>query len=818
MIEGSEHMGWRARLAATATLVALAVGACEPATPTATSPDEPDLLVEPSPPLFTGPEQADISAWRPFELEGTWRPPVLFSHEAEAEDRMLALMAAAHDGGTSGFYLREIGGPVHLAENETFVFEPASTIKAIIHFHAMRQVQLGTVIDGALVALTTPVPNGWAGSCPQPITPFFGTLQVGLTAMMDLSDNPWTQAFRDFFGDASIDQTRQAFGMNNSGIQPQHILGCGATAIANPNQLTLVDAGLMYEAVATGFLTGDALVSAYGMMDTDEDLFNTMIDEEADGLDLSAAAIDAFKAGGRSVLKGGSYTLIRDGVTQLYRSVAGRAVLAFRDTSCAVDPREYVYGAFIHGADGLTGLGIRALGVETFREEVRHGLESWAACGADLGVSDPVVLDLDDPMDANRPYAFTVRHTAVNLGPAESIDAVLTMTYDFALPADCTVSPTGSVQPLTLDRGVAQHVDVPVTLTCTSPSNHRFFFRSSVEPENPAVVDTDPTNNTATTSEDREVIAWADLATVGSDLSELDDASPWDLLVGQLFWFNTVKTLRNHGDTELGLYFDPAEVRVRRSMAFPEGVTGWVRVGPDELSAQVVIQVEGQPDLTVAAGPGSQLSADGPARLTVVYRPLALPPGENREIDEQFGLQCMASGAHPVQFDHAVEAVDPHLLDPDPDNNTLEAEREIDCVLPVQINVRPGNQHNWVNPGSNESLPVAVLTTEAGEYGLPASFDATTILPDAARFGTVTMLGAGGGSSASRHFVRDSFEMDDMTRDGDLDMVLHFGIPGSGADAGTVEMCVVGRFLAAGGAVHTYFGCDAVQPQAPTEQ
>src|SRR5690606_31804820 len=107
-----------------------------------------------------------------------------------------------------------------------------------------------------------------------------------------------------------------------------------------------------------GYLTGATRDSAWAIMLTDAALFNTMIDEEAVGLGLSAAAISGFKAQRRSALKAGSYGLS----SLLYRSVAGWASLGFRDGTCAVAPREYVYGAFIHAADTLTGLGIRALG------------------------------------------------------------------------------------------------------------------------------------------------------------------------------------------------------------------------------------------------------------------------------------------------------------------------------------------------------------------------------------------------------------------------------------------------------------------------
>ncbi|MBI4201559.1 MAG: serine hydrolase [Chloroflexi bacterium] len=128
---------------------------------------------------------------------------------ADPEDRVRQILEDASTGGTVGLYLKEVNGPVIAAHNESFVFEPASTIKALIHFHAMRQVQDGAMIDGDVVTLDRLIP--WfmdqTGSCPDLTTQGFDTLQNGLTAMMVPSDNRWTQAMRDFFGDANINAT-----------------------------------------------------------------------------------------------------------------------------------------------------------------------------------------------------------------------------------------------------------------------------------------------------------------------------------------------------------------------------------------------------------------------------------------------------------------------------------------------------------------------------------------------------------------------------------------------------------------------------------
>jgi hypothetical protein len=59
--------------------------------------------------------------------------------------------------------------------------------------------------------------------------------------------------------------------------------------------------------------------------------------------------------------------------------------------------------------------------------------------------------------------------------------------------------------------------------------------------------------------------------------------------------------------------------------------------------------------------------------------------------------------------------------------------------------------------------------------------------------------------------LRGSYELDEKTRDGDLDMVLQFRVDDSGLTTSSTEACVKGRFAGAGGAVREFFGCDSVK-------
>src|ERR1035438_9621883 len=74
-------------------------------------------------------------------------------------------------------------------------------------------------------------------------------LSTTLQEMMWHSDNDRTRAITDRFGDANINAFGVSIGMQSSQIN--HIIGCGGPV---PDQLTLTDAGTLYEGVANGTL------------------------------------------------------------------------------------------------------------------------------------------------------------------------------------------------------------------------------------------------------------------------------------------------------------------------------------------------------------------------------------------------------------------------------------------------------------------------------------------------------------------------------------------------------------------------------------
>ncbi|MBI4201558.1 MAG: hypothetical protein HY532_00385 [Chloroflexi bacterium] len=604
--------------------------------------------------------------------------------------------------------------------------------------------------------------------------------------------------------------------MNDTALN--HLIGCGSDALANPNQLTLVDAGKMYEAVANGFLVSPTRDTAYDIMidgrgsgtsDMNaQAIVNAIITDEAVGLGLSDATLDAFRDDVNFAFKAGGYTLS----SKEYRSLAGWALLAAKDGGCAPVEREYVFGAFINAADSIAPDDIWTFTLELLREQIRDGLESLAACEADVQITSIIVVDPPAEIGVNTPTVLTVRVAMRNNGPADPVDAVLTRAT--IVPSDCDITPTGSVTPVpAMPKGSAVVQEMDFTVDCSQPSFHLFRFDSEIALANPAMVDPDLSNNTGIAQTTIPVIARADLAIMGWDFSALDIAGIQDLLVGQDFFFSTTKVLHNFGDTVDGLYHEAVDAGVSRIVVVPEGIKGLVRIGADEAPARIVIQKSGDPDIVLNNQPsGATVEAEGPATITVEFSALSLAISVDRVVMEEFGIHCLAPGLYDFAFVNTIAAEDEHVVDPDLSNNTVEVLRIVECITPVQINIRPGNAHNFINPTSNTTVPVAILTTEEGEYGLPLAFGATTIDHTSARFGTVDTLNAGGGTAPapSTEFIRDTHEMEDKTKDGDLDMVLLFAVPGSGIQPETTEACVVGTYTGEGGAMYKFFGCDVV--------
>jgi hypothetical protein len=209
-----------------------------------------------------------------------------------------------------------------------------------------------------------------------------------------------------------------------------------------------------------------------------------------------------------------------------------------------------------------------------------------------------------------------------------------------------------------------------------------------------------------------------------------------------------------------------------------------------------------------AAQAGSSASPATQSSLLV-----AVAAGTPRTTTTAVTLSCSQPGQHAFDISTSVAPARPDDTDPNQANNTATQHLDLDCVVPVALNIKPGQWPNSVNRTISSDVPVAVLTTRAGEYGLPLDFDARTILPTTVRFGPIDVVNAGRGAPETHldvHLER-SYELDDRTRDADLDGVLHFDPTKAELALTTTEACVKGKFAGPAGQTWTFLGCDTIR-------
>ena len=305
---------------------------------------------------------------------------IMVNNSNAATTRIGQILRNGTDGET-GLYLKQVGGGVQDNLQETRIFEPASSIKILIGLHAMRQVDQGLAsLSDSVVVYAAPA----SGSCPT--STIIGTEPMGnaILAMLENSDNQRTKAMIDTFGFAAINATASAIGL--TGTHLNHYPGCGGPPA---NQLTLADAGIMYEGIANGtLLSASSRTALYARMPAQAGDFtgiqgtvNSIVDAESPAFGLTAAEISQFKSRLATHYKAGGYTLCPTGPCFEYRSVAGSAEIP----QCArgiIGNRTYVWGIFIDGASSAAAADstFNAAKAEPLREPIRAALSSWALC------------------------------------------------------------------------------------------------------------------------------------------------------------------------------------------------------------------------------------------------------------------------------------------------------------------------------------------------------------------------------------------------------------------------------------------------------
>ena len=111
------------------------------------------------------------------------------------------------------------------------------------------------------------------------------------------------------------------------------------------------------------------------------------------------------------------------------------------------------------------------------------------------------------------------------------------------------------------------------------------------------------------------------------------------------------------------------------------------------------------------------------------------------------------------------------VIDKDGGIGTDTLQIGVDSLL-VEIDIKPGNDTNSINPDSEGVIPVAILTD--------GDFIATTVRGETCRFGL--------GQAAPRNYA-----VEDVDSDGDLDMILHFPTQETGLTFSDTEATLTGQ-------------------------
>lgn len=375
--------------------------------------------------------------------------------------------------------------------------------------------------------------------------------------------------------------------------------------------------------------------------------------------------------------------------------------------------------------------------------------------------------DAPDPVAAGAQLAYTLTVSNNGPNPANAVQVVQTLPAGTSFASGssgcsavgpqvtCTTDPI----PAGTERAIEVSVDVAADLVYTNGGPTTITTSATVQ--NLAGPDSDTGNDADT--ETTQVIAVADVRITG-----VTPGAPLEVLIGQ-----------------------PASVPV--DVAIENG-------GP---SSPI------DTTLTGAASSGAGVSVT-PATTSSSEAALAVGPARN--VRQTFTLSCTTPGVKTVSFDYHLALVNAADTDPDLTNNDRAASFQVDCVVPIVINIRPGGFPNPINLNTDATL--AALTTRAGEYGLPIEFNAAGIDITTVRFGIRSNLfnvatPTGGIEIHGQVHLQDSYELDERTRDRDLDGVMHFKPPDSGLVVGTTEACLKGRF-SSGTSTFTFLGCDAV--------
>ncbi len=423
--------------------------------------------------------------------------------------------------------------------------------------------------------------------------------------------------------------------------------------------------------------------------------------------------------------------------------------------------------------------GAKWISGELFVDDVNNisvAIVDMTATGFNV-IINPTVADLSiektgptNPVVAGTQIVYTV--TVDNDGPnnAQNVIVVDTLHPDLIYVSDTGGCVEGPPNTLTCDlgnisNGGSDSFDITVDIPADLVYNGGNVVGNEAEVSSDQFDDNTDDNDAAIVN---DVIAETDVEI----LSFTASATPGEVLIGDSFDVTLTKTVTNNG------------------ISSPVDIDAFVQASGTSVS---IVPAQIFPDVD------------------------EVEIGEVVELFEgDFTVTCEEAGTHEIVFANEIMPV--NAVDPDLSNNEAEITIEIECIIPVQINIHPGSLTNPINLKSkNGVVPVAILTTDEGEYGLPIAVDATMIDPLSVHFGPSDVLfdvepPGGATEFHNKGHLEDSFELDESTKDGDTDMKLHFKAKQTELESSDSEGCVKGQ-IDIGGMMFTFFGCDNFTPK-----
>ena len=318
------------------------------------------------------------------------------------EGKLQAILAQGTQGGsggTYGYYLKQVGGPVALARNEEAVYDPASALKTVILAYAMRQIASGAdSLSNQVTVYSYPDNRNHLSAsdpnlCPNPVDEMPANsssldLRSVLAGMLQVSDNRLTRALELRYGRGNLAAYASNLGM--SGTSLNQIFGCGWDN-GRRNSWTLADAGRLYEGIVSGTAVPATALDQVLSLLPSGGIDQSTIQEEASALGMPDAAYP-FARAAKMFSKGGSYDVCVGSCstsTYIIRDEAGILTVPFQ-TPQGQTSTSFVWGSFVANvlascssfpcnAGDLAESAVRSSLPELFRPAIRAALQTWGS-------------------------------------------------------------------------------------------------------------------------------------------------------------------------------------------------------------------------------------------------------------------------------------------------------------------------------------------------------------------------------------------------------------------------------------------------------